>query len=459
VILVLSNNVLTDFLKDSRRINVACSRAQQRLYIVGDLSTFSVPEAGVWQKIAAYATSDYKPALEMPDMVEDFPTLGAQPVSGTTSSAAPAKAQTSLWASATKPIIKAAAAKPTPTRTLPSATVVSSPQDYVATVLRTPTAPSTPQVAAQVTPSAGAPAVNLMSRLSNAAMAASPPPSASLTPTFTPSRSLTSKAAPFVPSKSAMEFVPGAAFRMAASTPPAAASSTAASKGTLFSADNGSAVASSETKVSARTSSPVTVAASSPALAPSVSPAAIVAPAGVPSIHAAGSFPAMSTAAVPSVLPSPTRASPAPLSFAARVAAAAASSAPAANTAMLPPSSATAAVPSASYATPLKSFAATSSVRASAVSSVAAPTRASPAASPTHAQAGSRSNTGTPVWPLPSATVAASPAKGGSTVLMTGSALKKKVAPGSTEWNCSACSFHNLNATRFCEMCETQRAE
>ena len=244
VILVLSNNMLTDFLKDSRRVNVACSRAQQRLYIVGDLSTFSVPEAGVWQKIAAYAVNDYKPALLVPDirLDRDFPSLeNSRSATAASSSAAAASSSSSTvavpppvvssvvssWASAGKPSIKAAI-KPSPSRPGAGSTPIASPQSHVALAVRNQaSAPSTPQQhsqpSPQYTPAGGAP-TNLMSRLSHAAMGSSPFTSNALTaPSFTPTK-LTSRSAPFVPSKSAMEFVPGGgSFKIASATSAAAA--------------------------------------------------------------------------------------------------------------------------------------------------------------------------------------------------------------------------------------------
>jgi superfamily I DNA and/or RNA helicase len=62
VILTLASNRPSGFLLDEHRINVACSRAKQRLYIVGDRAAMikSSPKLGrsmVWKQIATYEST------------------------------------------------------------------------------------------------------------------------------------------------------------------------------------------------------------------------------------------------------------------------------------------------------------------------------------------------------------------------------------------------------------------
>ena len=82
VIVSLASEFLTPTLSDRYRINVACSRARQRLYIVGNRITLARVE-GHWKQISDFEQREpMRKAQVVPDLVADFPSLGAA-VSGT----------------------------------------------------------------------------------------------------------------------------------------------------------------------------------------------------------------------------------------------------------------------------------------------------------------------------------------------------------------------------------------
>ena len=77
VIVSLASEFLTPTLSDRYRINVACSRARQRLYIVGNRITLARVE-GHWKQISEFEQREpMRKAQVVPDLVADFPTLGA----------------------------------------------------------------------------------------------------------------------------------------------------------------------------------------------------------------------------------------------------------------------------------------------------------------------------------------------------------------------------------------------
>ena len=77
VILSLASEFLTPTLSDRYRINVACSRARQRLYIVGNRITLARVE-GHWKQISEFEQREpMRKAQVVPDLVADFPSLGA----------------------------------------------------------------------------------------------------------------------------------------------------------------------------------------------------------------------------------------------------------------------------------------------------------------------------------------------------------------------------------------------
>ena len=83
VIVSLASEFLTPTLSDRYRINVACSRARQRLYIVGNRITLARVE-GHWKQISEFEQREpMRKAQVVPDLVADFPSLGAA-VSGAT---------------------------------------------------------------------------------------------------------------------------------------------------------------------------------------------------------------------------------------------------------------------------------------------------------------------------------------------------------------------------------------
>ena len=77
VILSLASEFITPSLSDRYRINTACSRARQRLYIVGNRVTLTRVE-GHWRQISEFeAREPMRKAQVVPDLVHDFPSLGA----------------------------------------------------------------------------------------------------------------------------------------------------------------------------------------------------------------------------------------------------------------------------------------------------------------------------------------------------------------------------------------------
>ena len=85
VIVSLASEFLTPTLSDRYRINVACSRARQRLYIVGNRITLARVE-GHWKQISEFEQREpMRKAQVVPDLVADFPSLGAA-VGGTADS-------------------------------------------------------------------------------------------------------------------------------------------------------------------------------------------------------------------------------------------------------------------------------------------------------------------------------------------------------------------------------------
>ena len=75
-IVSLASEFLTPTLSDRYRINVACSRARQRLYIVGNRITLARVE-GHWKQISEFEQREpMRKAQVVPDLVADFPSLG-----------------------------------------------------------------------------------------------------------------------------------------------------------------------------------------------------------------------------------------------------------------------------------------------------------------------------------------------------------------------------------------------
>ena len=77
VILSLASEFITPSLSDRYRINTACSRGRQRLYIVGNRITLTRVE-GHWKAISEFEQREpIKKAQVVPHLLNDFPELGA----------------------------------------------------------------------------------------------------------------------------------------------------------------------------------------------------------------------------------------------------------------------------------------------------------------------------------------------------------------------------------------------